>query len=468
MKKLRLPVTCFYLVFFSLYSLMTRFTCTAAFIDGNINAVLYRLILLLGCVLALWWFIDSRKLIFSTGGKDDKHIRQPKKNIAFGNYSIPLDILLLAIFVLFLCISTLLNYSYNLMDNLFGLMTFGFELVLFYLMGRTLSDDEWNKILKKVVLCCSVLWDVACAGSLVQFIMDISYTTKYAADHGIVRQGIMDGRLFGLFSDPNFAAFTSLLLLLGLWHILSRTNHLLTRIFIWFSIGLNAIYIILSNSRTIYLSVVGSIMFYVLLRCYKKYQNQKISGIQMLGKLFVRGLATCILLVATYFAILIPLRGIADFICPDRDVAVEMVRDDINSENISNNRFTIWQAYLNLYTEKPLFGFSTRSALPYATKEHPESYLAQTQYVTHNGYLSLLVETGAAGFFVMSVFMILLIVRSGKRIHDRRDINDTYFIFATWMVSILIFCLCFHDIFFTLNLETMLFISGLGFLWQNE
>lgn len=447
MNKLRLPMTGIYLVLFSLYSLMTRFTWTASLIDGSINAILYRLILVLGCLFALWWLIDCRKEFLPPS----------------------IDLCLLGGFVIVLCISTWTNHSYNLMDNLLGIVTFGFQLVLFYLMGRTLTDREWQGMVRNMILPCSLLWDAACAGSLLQFFMNMYYTDQYAADHGIVRQGIMDGRLFGLFSDPNFAAFTSLLLLFGLWHTLRLVTFTATRIFIWFSIVLNVIYIVMSNSRTVYLSVAGSILFYVLLSVYKKKcQKENLTGFAAFRCLLVRGIATLVLLAAIHVVTLAPMQGIAKLISPERDVEVEMMREDVDAGNISNNRFTIWKAYLELYREKPLFGFSTRGALPYAEQTYPDGYLAETKYVTHNSYLSLLVGGGAIGFLIMAVFMVLLFLRIIRRIRSREEIPDTWLLFAVWLVSVLIFCICFHDIFFTMNIETMLFFCSLGFLWKNQ
>jgi O-antigen ligase len=139
----------------------------------------------------------------------------------------------------------------------------------------------------------------------------------------------------------------------------------------------------------------------------------------------------------------------------------------VDTENISNNRFTIWQAYLELYKEKPVFGFSTRSALPYVTENYPDSYLAKTQYVTHNTYLSLLVETGILGFLVMAVFLLFLFIRFVRKVRSHSPLDDTCRLFAAWIVIILVFGLCFHDIFFTMNFETMLFLSGLGFVWKS-
>lgn len=440
MKKLLHQLTGIYLVLFALYSIATRFTLTASFIDGTLNTILYRLILIAGCFLALWQFILIRNKLLTW------------------------DTVLLFLFILTLCTGILLNRHYGLADNVYGLVTFGFQLVLFYYVSRIIEESDWINYLKRVILLCSFLWDIACIGSIAQYLMNIKYVCKYAADHSAVRQGIIDGRLFGLFTDPNFAAFTSLLLIIGLWYVIRNTKLRIIRVFSYASIVLNGIYIIMSNSRTVYLSVVGSILFLVLFLSYKNGQDRFTTALAMAKHLLFRGCCTILCLIAAYFIVLTPLQGVAKLMTPERDTTAEMIRDDVGGENFSNNRFTIWEAYLDLYKEKPVFGFSLRSALPYATEHHPDGYLAETQYVTHNSYISLLVETGIVGFTIMAVFILALLVRVVKRSREKRPVTDTFLLFSTWILSILIFCLCFHDIFFTMNLETMLFWCGLGYL----
>ena len=141
-----------------------------------------------------------------------------------------------------------------------------------------------------------------------------------------------------------------------------------------------------------------------------------------------------------------------------------MVREDVNVENLTNNRSTIWKNYLTLYKDKPVFGFSIGSALPYVTEKDPDSYLAQTQYVTHNSYLSLLIETGITGFLVMAAFFLLSMTESLKRIRQKEPLSDSYFMFLSVIAAVIIFMLCFHDIFFTVNVETMLLFTGLGYV----
>lgn len=443
-----------YMVIFALYSLATRFTLTATFMYGRINNCLYRFLLIAGCLLALWQLLllfGRRQTIFAHSLSG-----------------------LLLLFTATLFVGILSNRDYGMTDNIFGLVTFGFQLVLFYYMHHFMDGARpyrhFPHLLTRILLLCSFLWDIACLGSIGQYLLNIHYICRYADDHGTVRQGITDGRLFGLFTDPNFAAFTSLLLVLGLLYVTRESKLRIIHIFCWTSIAIQTIYMVMSNSRTVYLSVAASALFLVLFLSYRKARenetaNSRASASAMIKLLLLRALFTILALIALYFAILLPVRGLAKLISPQRNLETELLRDDVNLENISNNRFTIWSAYLELYKEKPLFGFSLRSALPYATENDPDGYLAQTQYVTHNAYLSLLVETGIVGFVIMMIFLLVLFVRNVNYCRkNETPPTNTWLLFAVWILAILVFCLCFHDIFFTMNLESMLFWCGLGYL----
>lgn len=440
MSTIQKRLTVIYLVFFSLYSIATRFTLTASFIDGTVNNLSYRFILIAGCLLALWQLITIRSTLRTR------------------------DTGLLLLFIISLCIGILLNKDYGVMDNIYGLLSFGFQLILFYYMSKIASEADFRWMIKRIVFFCSFLWNFACLGSIAQYVLNIHYLCKFAAEKHSVRQGFTDGRLFGFFSDPNFAAFTSLLLIYGLWYLVKTAKHRAIRIFAYSSIIINIVYIVMSNSRTVYLSVVGSAVFFVLLHAYKKGQAKYKTGCAMAKNLLVQGLIAIAMIVAVYILILFPLRGVAKLISPERNIETEMVRKDVTVENISNNRFTIWEAYLKLYAKQPVFGFSMRSAIPYAKANEPEGYLAETKYVTHNSYLSLLVETGAVGFLIMTLFILSHLAQFVKRCRDKKPVTDTFIFFSTCLLSIFIFCLCFHDIFFTLNIETMLFWMGLGYI----
>lgn len=442
-------VTCWYIVFYAIYSISTRFLPTAVLCEGLPADLLYKTIIIGAGLLAL-----AHIILLLRSVRPDKFM------------------LLLAVFIVILGISAFTNRQYEFAGNITGIATFAAQLIVFCFLPQVMSENELSLCLIRTAFFSSFFWTPGCAFSLYQYIVNMHYITQ-SPEGRMVRQGIADGRLFGLFSDPNFAAFTSLIIILLLIYAMKRCKNetlLHTKFqkpfFIYgiVCIVINLAYLIMSNSRTIYIAAVGTLLFFVLMRTYRLHRESGTTDrIQFLRDLVKKTALALAAVVAIYAVIFFPLRGIGYLIAPDRDIN-DMVREDVNIENITNNRSTIWQHYLKLYTDKPVFGFSVRSALPYATEKYPGSYLAETQYVTHNSYLSLLVETGLTGFTVMGAFFILFFLHSLKRVQKKEAVSDSYFLFAALTVSVLLFMAAFHDIFFTVNIETMLLFTGIGYI----
>ena len=441
MRQLVNRITCWYIVFYALYSISTRFMPTAIFCQGTLADVLYKSVIIGAGILALFYFL----LLAKTRRRPDK------------------SLILLAAFAFLLGISTLLNREYEFTGNILGTATFTAQLIVFYCLARMMPEQMLAGCMRRTALFTSLFWTPGCAISLYQYIANIHYTTLNA-DFRFIRQGIIDGRLFGLFSDPNFAAFTSLLIILLLVFTLRTWKH---KIFVCYGavcIFINMAYIIMSNSRTIYITAVGTLLFFVLLATYRRHRQEETMDKRLMKRDFVRNTLIALASVAAvYAAIFFSMQGIGYVVAPDRDID-DMVREDVNLENLSNNRTTIWKNYVTLYTDKPLFGFSVRSALPYATSKYPDGYLAKTQYVTHNGYLSLLVETGLTGFLVMGAFFLLTFVQFIKRVRKKEAHSDSYVLFTAITAAVLMFLFCFHDVFFTVNIETMLLFIAIGFI----
>lgn len=439
MKHLINRITCWYIIFYAVYSLSTRFMPTKILCAGLLENILYKGIVIGAGLLALCYIILLAKTV------------RPDKSLC-----------LLAAFVLILGISTILNREYEFVSNMMGAATFVIQFIIFYFLPRLMPDDMIAACLKRIAISTAFFWSIGCFLSLYQYIGNIHYLTWHPEGR-FVRQGIVDGRLFGLFSDPNFAAFTSLLIIMLLVKEWKRGQKWY-RVYAAICIAANVSYLIMSNSRTIYLSAIGTMLFYILLKTYREYcQSETKDRKRFFCRLGKRTVITLISTAVVYAAVFFSIQGIGYLVSPDRS-ADDMVRDDVNTDNITNNRSTIWENYLTLYKDKPIFGFSIGSALPYATEKDPDGYLAQTQYVTHNSYLSLLIETGLTGFLVMSAFFILNVVQSLKRIRRKKELDDCYPLFASIIAAVLIFMLCFHDIFFTVNIETMLLFIGIGYM----
>lgn len=439
MKRIIPTITCLYIIFCSLYSLSTRFVPTEKLCEGLPADILYKTVILGAGILALCY------LIYFAG------TMKPSASL-----------FLLAGFLVTLGISTILNREYEFTGNVFGMVTFISQLFVFYFLVPQISKEQLTWCMKLTALVTSLFWTPGCIISLYQYIRNIHYVTMNTENH-LIRQGITDGRLFGLFSDPNFAAFTSLLLILLLIFAIRNTSSKWLNGYHITCIVINLMYLIMSNSRTIYIAAVGTLLFFVLLKTYRNY----VENMQKLSEFFLalvkNAAITLVAVVAAYSVIFFPMKGLGQLAAPERNVH-DMVREDVTTDNITNNRSTIWKNYLELYKEKPVFGFSIRSALPYATEKHPDSYLATTQYVTHNGYLSLLIETGLLGFLIMGAFFVLAFIQSLHRVRQKARISDHYKLFCSLTVAVLIFLMCFHDVFFTVNIETMLLYISIGWI----
>ncbi|MCM1246221.1 MAG: O-antigen ligase family protein [Roseburia sp.] len=433
-------ITFCYIIFLSLYSISTRFVPTAILCEGPAADILYKTVIIGGGVLSLLYLWLLKNVI-----KPGAHL------------------FLLAGFTVILAISTLLNYKYELAGNILGMATFVSQLIIFYFLPLLMPKAQLVKCIKYTALFTSFFWTIGCISSLYQYIKNIHYTT-ISPENLRIRQGIVDGRLFGLFSDPNFAAFTSLIIIILLIYTITHTKIKALKRYGMFSIFINVCYLIMSNSRTIYITALGVLFVSVILITYNTLKTDRafntktfllVSGKRLFFAVFG--------VIAIYSIIFFPMRQIGQLMEPERSVN-DMVRDDVTTDNITNNRSTIWKNYFSLYKEKPVFGFSIRSALPYVTDNYPDSYLAKTQYVTHNSYISLLIETGFMGFGVMGAFFLLTFLQSLKRIRQKEKISSSYLLFVALIVAVLIFLMCFHDVFFTVNIETMLLYIGVGFL----
>ncbi len=433
-------ITFCYIIFLAIYSISTRFVPTAILCEGPVADILYKTIIFSGGVLSLLYLWLLKDII-----KPGVHL------------------FLLAGFIAILGISTLLNYKYELTGNILGMATFISQLIVFYFLPLIMPKTQIIKCIKYTALFTSFLWTIGCISSLYQYIKNIHYTT-ISPENLRIRQGIVDGRLFGLFSDPNFAAFTSLIIIILLIYTILHTKIKTLKIYSTISIFINLCYLIMSNSRTIYITALGVLFTAIVLITYNNLKTDPASDTKTFLLLSGKRLLIAVLgVIAIYSVIFFPMRQIGHFMEPARSVN-DMVREDVNTENITNNRSTIWKNYFSLYKDKPVFGFSIRSALPYATDKYPDSYLARTQYVTHNSYISLLIETGFTGFAVMGAFFLLTFIQSLKRIRQNEKISANYILFVALIVAVLIFLMCFHDVFFTVNIETMLLYIGMGYL----
>ena len=392
------------------------------------------------------------------------------------------ETILLAVLLVWMAFCAFLNRDTGLKDNLHGVITISATVVAFYLIGRYFSRDDIRFVLRRMILWGTVVWNVGCVISLGMYFANYRGYYMFGGFIRRSRQGLMDGRLFGCFSDPNYAAMISLLLIGGLVYFYRRNTasfrsvgtpkkgekilYHLIRVYMVISMVLPALYIVLSGSRSTEVAGILGVIVLVILVTYRQRKREAVTGgrIRDYG---VRLLLTIAAILAMYFASLYAMQGIGAIVSPERDTKVELERNDVDMENISNSRFRIWGDYLTLWKDQPVYGFSTVGALRHAEELDSESYLSTKKYNPHSMFVQMLVQTGAVGFLLMMVFWIRALIRVWKRCLRKKELSNLFLISLFWVIVHGVFCVFNVGIFITPCLEAALVWVGLGYMEQS-
>ena len=150
--KITNQITRYYILFYALYSMTQRIIPISVFCVGPLAGILYKLIVGVGGCLALVYLVSGFK--------------KWKMNSLFA---------LLGGFILVLCITTLLNRSYNFFDNVLGVITFGVQLILFFSYYHMTEKKEFSFTIQLTAVASSILWNICCAISLAQYLLNLQY-----------------------------------------------------------------------------------------------------------------------------------------------------------------------------------------------------------------------------------------------------------------------------------------------------
>lgn len=364
-------------------------------LPGKIDSLLFALVGLIGGVLLVWDFVQVLR-----------------KKRAF-DYDI-----LLVLFLIALTISIAVNYHYSPIGNI---KVLAWQAVFFLLMfssikfGRVAKNflDRFQGLLIGFGFTMSFV-------SLAMFFTRFSYRTPLEQKTNPLRIGFVENRLFGTYTDPNYAAVMAVIVMIfSVYYLMKPTVKNGLKAFLIVNLVLQFAYIALSGSRNglvtlLFAASVGAFFYF-----FHKIQGSTIKKVLIglvAGALFASGSFLAIAGVKEVFPKL-PSISISQKYnennngeLTDED-EVSLGREDIQgSGDVSNLRFTIWKSAVEIFKKNSVFGMPPKSLHQYAIQEMPNTYLAQTKLAVHNAYLLLLVSTGVVGTVIMLIFMVKNIV----------------------------------------------------------
>ena len=237
----------------------------------------------------------------------------------------------------------------------------------------------------------------------------------------LIRQGFVESRLFGILASPNYLSIISLIIIIYLWMRLSIYNTFIKTLAI-VSIVLNFVYIVLSGSRTTMICLLVVAFLYAFMSAdWTKKPKALLSLVLAVGLVFVAyntvKYSSDVYLKAHTVELQNQQTGGQN---GENNLSLE--RTDTSEENISNNRFAIWQSTASFILKRPLFGYSSGNWFELGKEYDASAYIIEQHYLTHNGYLELLFYNGLAGFITMAVFVLSFIFYSVKKF--KKDLQE--------------------------------------------
>ena len=342
----------------------------------------------------------------------------------------------LIIFFAMNIITSLLVMKYGFSTNIKNLVVFFIYFFAIYPIFQNFSREKSRILFNVFFSVITVANTVGVFLSLVQFFMLIGYRV-FDYKGLLIRQGFVESRLFGILASPNYLSIISLIIIIYLWMRLSALNKIVKTLAIS-SIILNFAYIVLSGSRTTYICLVVAAFLYSLIKF--EYSNK--------AKSFVTVLLTVGLVFLSYNGV----KYSSDLYLKAHSAEIQLnkekgennnltlERTDTSEENISNNRFAIWQSTASFIPKRLLFGYSAGNWYELGKTYDASAYIIKEHYLTHNGYLELLFYNGILGFLPFAAFMISFIWASIKKfLKDKKDkITDNELVSGLLMTVVIL------------------------------
>ena len=323
----------------------------------------------------------------------------------------------LIIFFAMNIITSLLVMKYGFSTNIKNLVVFFIYFFAIYPIFQNFSREKSRILFNVFFSVITVANTVGVFLSLVQFFMLIGYRV-FDYKGLLIRQGFVESRLFGILASPNYLSIISLIIIIYLWMRLSALNKIVKTLAIS-SIVLNFAYIVLSGSRTTYICLVVAAFLYSLIKF--EYSNK--------AKSFVTVLLTVGLVFLSYNGV----KYSSDLYLKAHSAEIQLnkekgennnltlERTDTSEENISNNRFAIWQSTASFIPKRPLFGYSAGNWYELGKTYDASAYIIKEHYLTHNGYLELLFYNGIFGILPIAIFMLSFIISSLRKFKKDKD-----------------------------------------------
>lgn len=271
------------------------------------------------------------------------------------------------------------------------------------------------------------------------YMMQTLYHVKWFTTGGeMMLAGFHWGRLWGIYTDPNYGGVLSTIaVLLCLYFCIIKNGW--KKISYALILGVDYVYILFSDSRTAELSLALSVVFWVIFSaCIGKWEKKK----SILGILITVVAVGIFILGGSYAKTeysekidaqikIIDAQKMQQTVPEQNGKKPQKTERTANLEqDATNGRIELWKSGIEIWKNRPLTGTGYNSFLPYVSENLPNTYAInnnQGQYVSlHNEYLNIMVYQGILGIVSFLTFGILVLYKWWKTVSKRNQLDYKY------------------------------------------
>lgn len=353
----------------------------------------------------------------------------------------------LLLFIGVMCVTTIINRQYGLFANIKLIMNEAIYFFVIYRFGQTQTNAMLT--IQRFVKILIGLWLIFVTISLGMFLTQTKYSFTLKNRFHPLRLGFLENRLFGVFSDPNFASTISLIvIIMSLYYLFAIKIKISIKVFLAINVFFQLLFILLSGSRTGMIELTIGLAFFLFIYCYTTnlmhIKNSK-------ANFFSSLLLSLFISVTVYFLLEI----LKDFIAMmythliqithkqgGKAKNVTLIRNDVSDDSaneLSNGRIEMWKNAIEIFRQNWLIGVgpSREGIVAYSKKFFPTNVLARTGMTIHSCFFHALAGTGLLGTLSFFIFIIQKAFSTIKySLVIKNPINNIYFYFILCILAV--------------------------------
>lgn len=227
---------------------------------------------------------------------------------------------------------------------------------------------------------------------------------------------IYENRFTGVYINPNLLGFCSVVSLICC-HMMMKADFIkesgqkrISRIWIVFCLGLDAISILLCDSNASLVLIICYVIAYIVFKLFSAENKMTIR--QVLLKLAALCCAGVIVVSSAFFFRLICQKGFSAIVRSTASQSETVTNAESKpvtfshvNPNLDSGRFKLIKESMKLFKISPVIGISNGNIVLYS-QEYADGVMSYTYHKNdlHNGYLTILVSTGLIGFLIFASF----------------------------------------------------------------